>query len=348
MVRSRSGGFKFPDGTVQTTAAGISFWAGTGGDIYNTNPGNVGVGASPTPNAKLDVVAETLYAGRFTSDNPSSDTHVIHAEYTAGGYSNASAVYGRSVPVEGHGVGGTFVGGLDGVQGKVTPTGSEWYTGVRGSVSGGSGTNFGVFGFAHGAGTNYGVYGEASGVGTNYAGYFFGNVNVTGTLSKAGGSFKIDHPLDPENKFLYHSFVESPDMMNVYNGNVVTGADGQTWIELPEWFEALNRDVRYQLTVIGEFAQAIVADEVRDNRFLIRTDKPNVKVSWQVTGIRQDAFANANRIPVEQDKSEDQRGRYLHPKAFGVSTQLGIYPVDEAAAAEKAASIEAAADNYGD
>lgn len=49
-----------------------------------------------------------------------------------------------------------------------------------------------------------------------------GNVAVQNTLSKGGGSFKIDHPLDPENKYLYHSFVESPDMMNVYNGNITT------------------------------------------------------------------------------------------------------------------------------
>ena len=45
-----------------------------------------------------------------------------------------------------------------------------------------------------------------------------GNLDVTGTISKGGGTFKIDHPLDPTNKYLYHSFVESPDMMNIYNG----------------------------------------------------------------------------------------------------------------------------------
>jgi len=44
------------------------------------------------------------------------------------------------------------------------------------------------------------------------AGYFSGNVQITGTISKGGGSFKIDHPLDPENKYLYHSFIESPDI----------------------------------------------------------------------------------------------------------------------------------------
>ena len=126
---------------------------------------------------------------------------------------------------------------------------------------------------------------------------FSGNVSIGGSVSKGSGSFKIDHPLDPANKYLYHSFVESPDMMNVYNGNVVTDKNGTATVVLPEYFEALNRDFRYQLTVIGQFAQAIVASEMSHNQFTIRTDKPKVKVSWQVTGIRHDAYANAHRDP---------------------------------------------------
>jgi hypothetical protein len=145
-------------------------------------------------------------------------------------------------------------------------------------------------------------------------GYFAGNLHVTGNVSKGGGSFKIDHPLDPENKTLSHSFVESPDMMNVYNGNITTDAHGMATIILPEYFDALNRDFRYQLTVIGQFAQAIVAKEIRCNRFTIRTNKPGVKVSWQVTGIRQDAWANAHRIPVEEQKPDKERGMYLYPE----------------------------------
>ena len=144
-----------------------------------------------------------------------------------------------------------------------------------------------------------------------------GNVDILGTLSKGGGSFKIDHPLDPANKYLYHSFVESPDMMNIYNGNITTNTSGEAAVELPEWFETLNRDFRYQLTVIGQFAQAIVADKVANHRFVIKTDKPNVEVSWQVTGIRQDAFANAHRIQVEAEKAPADRGHYLYPELVG-------------------------------
>jgi hypothetical protein len=151
------------------------------------------------------------------------------------------------------------------------------------------------------------------------AAVFDGNVQVAGHLSKYSGSFKIDHPLDPKNKYLYHSFVESPDMMNIYNGNVVTDTEGYAAVMLPDWFEALNRDFRYQLTVIGVFARAIVAEEVRDGQFVIRTDVPNVKVSWQVTGIRQDAWARDNRIPVEEEKPAEERGTYMYPQGFGQS-----------------------------
>jgi hypothetical protein len=160
-----------------------------------------------------------------------------------------------------------------------------------------------------------------------------GNVKVTGNLSKGGGSFKIDHPLDPLNKYLYHSFVESPDMKNVYDGTVTTDKRGIATVTMPEYFEALNRDYRYQLTVIGQFAQAIVSREISQNKFVIKTSKPSVKVSWQVTGIRQDAYANAHRIPTEEAKPEGERGSYLHPDAFPVAE--GEKPVVASAAPTK-------------
>jgi len=161
-----------------------------------------------------------------------------------------------------------------------------------------------------------GIYAQP-GLNGRYAGEFKGDVVVFGNIYKSGGSFKIDDPADPADKYLSHSFVESPDMMNIYNGNVVTNAKGEATVELPSWFEALNRDFRYQLTPIGQFAQAMVATEIANGRFTIKTDKPRVKVSWQVTGVRQDAWANAHRIPVEQDKTPAEKGHYLHPELFG-------------------------------
>ncbi|MCI4666793.1 MAG: hypothetical protein MRZ79_01435 [Bacteroidia bacterium] len=150
-------------------------------------------------------------------------------------------------------------------------------------------------------------------------------VAVLGTLSKGGGSFKIDHPLDPENKYLYHSFVESPDMMNVYNGNITTDQQGFATVELPDYFSALNKDFRYQLTTIGTFAQAIIKEKISNNRFVIQTSKPNVEVSWQVTGIRKDKFAEKYRIPNTVEKDEEDKGKYLYPELFGkpASMQVG-------------------------
>lgn len=170
--------------------------------------------------------------------------------------------------------------------------------------------------------TGYGVYGKTE---TGSAGYFDGDVVVTGNISKAGGSFKIDHPLDPANKFLSHSFVESPDMMNIYNGNVTLDANGGATVTLPDYFNALNKDFRYQLTAVGgPSPNLFVSQEISGNQFQIAGGSPGVKVSWQVTGVRQDAWANAHRIPVEEMKSSTETGRYLHPELFGQSAEKGL------------------------
>ena len=223
------------------------------------------------------------------------------------------------------GGGGSILGG-DGI--NATGGDGRWITLFR-SSSGGVGVRaLGGLGFGPRGRGGIGVVAEGGvgvdGAARGLAGRFMGNVEVTGTLSKAGGSFKIDHPLDPENKYLSHSFVESPDMMNIYNGNITTDGNGLAVVDLPDYFDSLNRDFRYQLTVVGQFAQAIVAQEVKDNRFTIQTSAPGVKVSWQVTGIRHDAWANKNRIQVEEVKTEQERGRYLHPDAFGQAQERGI------------------------
>lgn len=243
-----------------------------------------------------------------------------------GGYFQSSSSSGTGV----FGVNLSTTGsGTYGVRGKSNATGGVISAGVRGdgtyagALFVGS-EKYGVAGSALGSSYSYGVYGSANPGTNNYAGYFEGNVNITGTLSKGGGSFKIDHPLDPQNKYLYHSFVESPDMKNIYDGNIITDASGYATVQLPEWFEALNKDFRYQLTVIGDFAQAIISKEIQNNQFEIRTDKSNVKISWQVTGIRKDAFAEKYRIPVEEGKGIEEKGKYAHPEAFGLPKSLGI------------------------
>ncbi|MDZ7722856.1 MAG: hypothetical protein U5R06_08610 [candidate division KSB1 bacterium] len=195
----------------------------------------------------------------------------------------------------------------------------------------------GVFGYSfEGVGvwgeseTDIGVYGDGEvGVkaqGSYRAGWFVGDVDISGALSKGGGAFKIDHPLDPENKYLQHSFVESPDMMNVYNGNVELDAGGRAVVELPDWFEVLNRDFRYQLTAIGEPGPNLhISEEVQDNRFVIAGGTPGMTVSWQITGIRQDPWAKQHRIQVEVNKQGEESGRYLYPEENSVSETQGIH-----------------------
>jgi hypothetical protein len=228
---------------------------------------------------------------------------------------------------------GTFGSGSTGVWGNSTGTGANvGVLGEGGTGVYGVGDAWGVLGQSNSASGSGGGFGNSStgdalftyNQSGGFAAFFDGDVDVDGNLSKAGGSFKIDDPIDPANKYLYHSFVESPDMMNIYNGNVTTDAQGGAVVQLPEWFETLNRDFRYQLTVIGQFAQAIVASKVTNHQFAIKTDKPNVEVSWQVTGIRQDPWANAHRIPVEMPKAERDRGLYLHPELFGAPAEKNI------------------------
>ncbi|MCW5934150.1 MAG: hypothetical protein KIT45_07605 [Fimbriimonadia bacterium] len=298
--------------------------------VFGESDSGAGVGVygkvNSTVGANFGVAGETL---------STLGTGVAGFAYAASG--SAVGLLGQSASSSGEGVKGNATatsGVTTGVTGAVhSPNGRGMIgiaystTGLAYGVAGQSASvdGIGVFGSANAnSGLTYGVVGTA--VSTDgYAGYFNGRAAVTGNLSKGGGSFKIDHPLDPENKYLYHSFVESPDMMNVYNGNTITGKDGFAVVELPEWFETLNRDFRYQLTVIGEFAQAIIAQKIQGNRFVIRTDKPNIEVSWQVTGIRQDPYANQYRIPVEENKSERERGKYLHPEVYGQPKEKSVH-----------------------
>ncbi|MGB0404329.1 MAG: hypothetical protein ACPGEG_09555, partial [Salibacteraceae bacterium] len=234
-----------------------------------------------------------------------------------------------------------------GVLGLNSGTGNKNYGGAFYAYGNVSGTkkNYGMYGYSWGADTNiaiygyakddpaavnYGIYTEVAGA-SSLAGRFIGNVriegnlDITGSISKGSGTFKIDHPLDPENKYLVHSFVESPDMMNIYNGNATTDANGEVIVTLPNYFESANKEFRYQLTPIGDFAQCIIKEEISGNTFKIATDKPNVKVSWQVTGVRADPYSNSNRIVPEVDKDNNEKGLYLHPKAYGFEDSKSLY-----------------------
>jgi hypothetical protein len=158
-----------------------------------------------------------------------------------------------------------------------------------------------------------------------HAGYFVGDVHVTGNLTKGSGAFKIDHPLDPANKYLSHSFVESPDMKNVYDGVAMLDANGEASVTLPHYFEALNRDFRYQLTAVGGPAPSLhVASKINNGVFRIAGGTPGLEISWQITGIRKDPTALHDPIVVEEDKTNEERGFYLNPAAYGLPAEKGM------------------------
>jgi hypothetical protein len=297
-----------------TTSNGIGVYgshAGGGTGVYGTaaGPGTgvvgiaFGTGYGVTGTGYVGVVATGTLGGDFFGDLTAGSNHYgVYAEGDIG-------VYGSGTTY-----GGKFYGG---------PSPSVGVYG-NGFINGGS-----FYADATANSFNMGVYGNGDvgvgGYGATWAGYFYGSVNVLGTLVKAGGSFKIDHPLDPAHKYLSHSFVESPDMLNIYNGTAVLDAAGQAVVPLPAWFGALNRDYRYQLTPIGATTAVLyIAQEVADNQFTIAGGTPGLKVSWQVTGIRQDPWANDHRIPVEEDKPAGEQGAYLYPQGYGALEDRGI------------------------
>jgi len=277
---------------------GVDFFTNFTSRMSILNDGQVGIGTT-SPTAQLQVVSKSDTAAAIDAEGFTAPSGT-----NEGGQAAISATGG-----DGDFGSGNSASGGDGVVGQ-----------------GGNGTSIDGTGGVFYGGNLFGTSGDGifAEAGTGNAGTFQGNVVVSGTVSNNATSFRIDHPLDPANKYLSHSAVESPDMLNIYNGNVVTDANGDAVVELPEWFETLNRDFRYQLTVIGQFAQGIISNEVANHQFSIKTDKPGVKVSWLVTGVRQDAWANAHRIPLEEQKNARERGHYLNPELYGAGEEAGI------------------------
>ena len=145
---------------------------------------------------------------------------------------------------------------------------------------GASDRSYGLFGYST---SNYAVYGYSNG---GLAAYLEGNVRILGNLHKSGGSFKIDHPLDPANKYLYHSFVESPDMKNVYDGVVMLDNKGEAEIDLPDWFGALNKDFRYQLTAIGAPGPNLyIAEKISDTTTSSNKNSSRFKIAGGTSGM---------------------------------------------------------------
>ncbi len=309
-ILGASNGIKFADGSIQTKAiAGTINGTGTTNRLAKfTGPnsfgnssiadvsGKVGIGTT-SPSSLLTVTGNVTTPVVAATNNSTSAT--------------SSAIKG--VGNSGYGVVGETSTGTTGA-------------GVYGVSTATDGN--GILAEANTGTEAFAIWGKST---NGEAGHFTGKVvvngdlDVLGTISKDAGSFKIDHPLDPTNKYLYHSFVESPDMMNIYNGNVTLDGRGEAAVTMPQWFSALNKEFRYQLTAVGAPGPNLhIAEEVKGNRFRIAGGKPGMKVSWQLTGIRKDAYAEAHRIPVEQDKPERERGSFLHPELHGQAEEKSL------------------------
>ena len=318
------------------TGAGVSGSGGTGvvgaSTVLASNgvagPGGMFTGYSAVPGTS-QVGFDGLHV--FGGNGDPNDTG------SAGGHGIVS--YGGTGKAQFSGIGGNGIIAVGGAgYGDVGDGSGGVFTGGNGSFQNGDGVDAiggsGVGVFAMGGdgnssngstqGDGIDAYpGQPAGSGS-YAGYFVGDVWVTGAITAGTKDFKIDHPQDPANKYLVHASVESSEMMNIYAGNVTTDSDGTATVLLPKWFEALNTDFRYQLTSIGQFSQAIVASEINNHQFVIRTDKPNVKVSWQVTAVRQDAFAKAHPLVVEEEKDARLRGFYIHPELYNAPEEKQV------------------------
>jgi trimeric autotransporter adhesin len=297
-----------------------------------------GVNFAPDGGAGVYGAGATGVVGVSNGPGPAGTTHPSVGN-PGGSFTGYSAPSGSSLDgtdgVEAYGGAGdpdtneTSWGGV-GVAGVGGAGNEDFETdGFGGPGSGGvfaGGTEIVSCGYCGGDGIDA-LSGQGAGgiINDGFGGNFTGDVNTTGHyLVNGSAELEIDHPLDPANKYLVHASVESSEMMNIYTGNVTTDSEGHATVQLPEWFQVLNTDFRYQLTVIGQFAQAIVAHEIENNRFEIGTSAPNVKVSWQVTGVRQDAYAKAHPLVVEQEKQVRLRGFYTHPELYGAPPEKQI------------------------
>jgi hypothetical protein len=330
-------------GTGGGTITGVTAGAGlTGGGTSGTVTLNVNTGSIPTLSGNNSFTGSDTFVESLYED---LDINIDNANDNQGGVSpgvrfgNASGEGIASQRV----AGGDNQYGLDFFTGyaramSIASNGSVGIgavgePGIGLSVIAGTNNNAGYFQSAQNASTLY-IENDSSNneptvfaigdAGTYCAIDNTGDLDCEGTVSGSSKDFKIDHPLDPANKYLQHTSVESSEMMNIYSGNVTTDELGVATITLPDWFEAENGDFRYQLTTIGRDAHAWVSQEVLNGQFKISTNATNVKVSWQITAVRQDSYAKAHPLVVEQDKPAAERGLYRHPELFGQSKEKGI------------------------
>jgi hypothetical protein len=284
------------------------------------------------------IVGEQAGSPTLHVQNDSSANTAIRG-YTSAATGFTVGVTGQSASTDGRGVLGLATASTGETYGVYGQSASTDGRGVLGDATATSGTTYGVwgqsastdgcgvYGLAYAtSGTNYGVFGWTNSS-SGYAGYFWGDVHVTGDLSASGTkAFKIDHPLDPVNSYLYHFAQEGPEVQNVYNGVVALDANGEAVVTLPGYFAALNTGpYLYQLTPIGApMPNLYIAEEIQGNAFRIAGGVPGKKVSWEVTAVRNDPYLRDHPVQAEQDKPADERGTYLYPEGYAQPQEMGL------------------------
>jgi len=108
-IHSLFGGFKFPDGTIQTTASsgsGESLWQLSGVDIYY-DQGDVGIGCEPAVDAMFSVINDDLIW-----------KYGLYAESGLGIKSVSTAMEGTGITGQGSHIGVNGQGGFIGIHGE--------------------------------------------------------------------------------------------------------------------------------------------------------------------------------------------------------------------------------------
>lgn len=314
---------------VQTAnGKGIQSTSQTGGDFLGLGPTGYGVigFANSTTGSTVGVLGESV---------STTGTGVLARNLASLGESFAlraisTSVGGFAGHFDGKGADAVFIQNSGTGRGLKVSTTSDtgiWSTTTSGfaGVDGRNGlpSGYAVYGFNDAStGTPVGVAGQAGAGG--FGVYSFGVLGASG--SKA---FRIDHPLDPENRYLMHYSTESPTPQNFYSGNVKTDARGKAWVELPSYFAEINTNFKYQLTVVDDnesdsFVQVKIGRKIAGNRFLIMSSEPNVEVSWRVEADRNDLWVRKYGAPTEVDKQPSEKGLYQHPELYGLGKEYGL------------------------
>jgi hypothetical protein len=227
----------------------------------------------------------------------------------------------RGVSVSGYGVYGetasTVFSGVTGYCSSSAP-------GIYAESAGGSGiyaTGPLVGGYFHGGGGNLGIHVDNADS-SQVVAQFDGPITINGGLHTSGvGYVTLDDPRAPTRRSITHAFVSSSEMKNIYDGVATLDASGVAVVQLPEWFEALNRDFRYQLTALGTpQAGLFVSREIADNKFIIAGGVPGARVSWQVTGVRKDSWAESHPFEVVEAKADPRKDAHAEQEGTATST----------------------------